>query len=69
MGPKALPQPVVRKIQDSFKKALDDPEYQEILKKYDMAATYLNSADCEKAVRKESADLKKIVTQLGMYKK
>jgi len=69
MGPKALPQPIVQKIQDSFKKALDDPDYQEVLKKYDMATTYLNSADCEKAARKEAEDLKKIVMQLGMYKK
>jgi len=69
MGPKALPQPIVQKLQDSFKKAIDDPDYQEVLKKYDMATTYLNSADCEKAVRKEAEDLKKIVTQLGMYKK
>ncbi len=69
MGPKALPLPIVKKVQDSFKKALDDPEYQTILKKYDMATTYLNSEDCEKADQKEAEDLKKIVMQLGMYKK
>ena len=69
MGPKALPQPIVQKVQESFKKAIDDPDYQEVLKKYDMATTYLNSADCEKAIRKEAEDLKKIVMQLGMYKK
>lgn len=69
MGPKALPKPIVQKVQDSFKKALEDPEYQTILKKYDMATTYMNSEDCEKADRKEAEDLKKIVMQLGMYKK
>ena len=69
MGPKALPKAIVQKVQESFKKALDDPDYQEVLKKYDMATTYLDSADCEKAVRKEAEDLKKIVMQLGMYKK
>jgi tripartite-type tricarboxylate transporter receptor subunit TctC len=69
MGPKALPQPIVQKVQDSFQRAMDDPEYQSVLKKYDMTTTYLNSQDCEKAVRKEAEDLRKIVTQLGMYKK
>jgi len=69
MGPKALPQPIVQKIQDSFKKAQEDPEYQSVLKKYDMTTTYLNSEDCEKADRKEAENLKKIVMQLGMYKK
>jgi tripartite-type tricarboxylate transporter receptor subunit TctC len=69
MGPKALPQPIVQKVLDSFKKALDDPEYQAVLKKYDMATTFLNSEDCEKADRSEAEELKKIVQKLGMYKK
>jgi tripartite-type tricarboxylate transporter receptor subunit TctC len=69
MGPKGMPQPVVQKIHDSFKKALEDPEYQAVLKKYDMQTTYLNSEDCGKAVRAESDKLKEIVQKLGMYKK
>ena len=69
MGPKALPQPIVQKVHDAIKKSLDDPEYQAVLKKYDMQTTYLNSEDCEKAVRAESEKLKDIVQKLGMYKK
>ncbi len=69
MGPKTLPQPIVQKVQDAFQKAMDDAEYQAVLKKYDMQNTYLNSADCEKAVRSESEKLKEIVQKLGMYKK
>jgi len=69
MGPKALPQPIVQKLHDAIKKSLDDPEYQAALKKYDMQTTYLNSEDCEKAVRAESEKLKEIVQKLGMYKK
>ncbi len=69
MGPKALPKAIVQRVIDSFKKALDDPEYQAVLKKYDMATTFLNSEDCEKAVRAEAEKLKEIVQKLGMYKK
>ncbi len=69
MGPKALPQSIVQKVHDAFKKSLDDPEYQAVLKKYDMQTTYLNSEDCEKAARAESEKLKEIVQKLGMYKK
>ena len=69
MGPKALPQPIVQKVHDAIKKSLDDPEYQAVLKKYDMQTTYLNSEDCEKALRAESEKLKEIVQKLGMYKK
>jgi tripartite-type tricarboxylate transporter receptor subunit TctC len=69
MGPKGMPQPIVQKIHDSFKKALDDPEYQTVLKKYDMQTTYLNSEECEKADKQEAEKLKEIVQKLGMYKK
>ena len=69
MGPKALPQPIVQKIHDAFKKALEDPEYQAVLKKYDMQTTYLNSEECEKTVKVEADKLKEIVQKLGMYKK
>ena len=69
MEHKVLPQTIMQKVQDSLKKANDEPDYQEVLKKYDMASIYLNSEDCEKTVRKEAEHLKKIVTQLGMYKK
>ncbi len=69
MGPKALPQPIVQKLHDAIKKSLDDPEYQAVLKSYDMQTTYLNSEDCDKAVRAESEKLKEIVQKLGMYKK
>ena len=60
MGPKGLPQPIVHKIHDSFKKALDDPEYQTVLKKYDMQTTYLNSEECEKADKLEAEKLKEM---------
>jgi tripartite-type tricarboxylate transporter receptor subunit TctC len=56
-------------VHDSFKKALDDPEYQAALRKYDMATTYLNSEDCEKADRSEAEELKELIQKLGMYKK
>ncbi len=69
MAPKTLPQSIVQKVNDSFKKSMDDPEYQAVLKKYDMQNTYLNSQECEKAVRAESDKLKEIVQKLGMYKK
>ncbi len=69
MGPKGLPKPIVTKVHDAFKKAMDDPEYQAILKKLDMSNIYLNSEDLEKAVRQESEEIAKIVQKLGLQKK
>jgi tripartite-type tricarboxylate transporter receptor subunit TctC len=69
IGPKEMPQPVVQKLHDVFKKAMDTKEFHEILKKYDMVPLYLNAEDCTKAVRKESEQIKRVVEKLGLLKK
>lgn len=53
-----MPKPIVARLHDAFKKAMDDPDYLSILKKYDMAENYLNSEDLDKAIRKESDQIK-----------
>jgi tripartite-type tricarboxylate transporter receptor subunit TctC len=69
IGPKGMPQPVVQKLHDVLKKAMEAPEFLEILKKYDMVPVYLNPEDCTKAVAKESEQIKRIVEKLGLLKK
>jgi len=68
-GPKGMPKPIIAKLHDAFKKAMDAPEFQEILKKIDFDLLYLNSADCEKVNREESEQIRKVVKQLGLEKK
>ncbi|MCX5906570.1 MAG: tripartite tricarboxylate transporter substrate binding protein, partial [Deltaproteobacteria bacterium] len=65
MGPKGIPKPIVAKIQDAFKKALDDPEFLAVMKKMDMDTVYLNSADYEKYMRKDSERIQALVKKLG----
>lgn len=67
-GPKNMPQPIVQKVHDAFKKAMEDPEYLAILKKYDMMPAYLGPKDLEKALRKESDQVGNIVRKLGLQK-
>lgn len=69
IGPKGMPQTVVQKLHDVFKKAMDTKEFHEILKKYDMVPVYLNPEDCTKAVRQESDQIKRVVEKLGLLKK
>ena len=69
IGPKGMPRPIIAKLHDAFRKAMDDPDYLSILKKYDMSENYLNPEDLEKAIRKESEQIKKIVQKLGLDKK
>ena len=69
MGPKGLPKPILKKLDDAFKKAMDDPEFQEVMKKFDFAMAYLNPEDYEKFIRQDSERFRKLVEKLGLQKK
>jgi tripartite-type tricarboxylate transporter receptor subunit TctC len=68
-GPKNLPDPIGKQVHDAFLKAMEDPEYQGVLKKFDMPMLYLNSEDCEKAALKELEKIGKLVQKLGLQNK
>lgn len=69
IGPKGMPKPIVEKLHDAFKKAMDDPEFQAVMKKLDMTTLYLNSEEYEKYVRQDSERIGKLVQKLGLQKK
>jgi tripartite-type tricarboxylate transporter receptor subunit TctC len=68
IGPKDMPKPIVAKLHDAFKKAMDDADFQAVMKKLDMIPLYLNSEDYEKFVRQDSERIGKLVQKLGLHK-
>ena len=68
-GPKGIPKPIVQKLNDAFRKGIDDPSFQNAMKRLEMAITYLNAEDTEKAVRRESERIERIIKKLGLEKK
>jgi tripartite-type tricarboxylate transporter receptor subunit TctC len=68
IGPKGLPKPMVQRLHDAFKKAMDDPEFLAVMKSFDMNTLYLNSEDYEKFVREDSARIQRLVQKLGLNK-
>lgn len=68
IGPKGIPKPIVAKLHDAFRKAIDDPEFQSALKKFDMTTYYLNTADYEKYIRQDFDRIGKLVQKLGLNK-
>ena len=68
MGPKGIPKPIVKKIHDTFKKALDEPEFKETMKQLDMNIMYLNSEEYEKFMREDFDNIEKLVKRLGLDK-
>jgi len=69
MAPKGLPRPITARLHDAFKKAMDDPEYQAVLKKMDMPMLYMSGEALEAAIRQQSEVIGRIVTRLGLQKK
>jgi tripartite-type tricarboxylate transporter receptor subunit TctC len=69
IGPKGLPKPIVAKLHDAFKKAMDDPEFIAGMKTFDMPHLYLNSEDYAEFVRQDSERIGKLVQKLGLNKK
>lgn len=68
-GPKGMAKPIVGKLHDAFKKAMDDPEFLAVMKKFDMGLYYLSPEDNEKNILKDSGEIRKVVERLGLQKK
>jgi tripartite-type tricarboxylate transporter receptor subunit TctC len=56
----------VKVLHDAFKKALDDPEYQKTLEKFDQEAFYLNSADYAALAKKSIEEEREAVRRLNL---
>jgi len=65
-GPKGMDPAAVKVLHDAFKKALDDPEFQKMLDKYDQDVFYMNSADYTAFAKKAIEEEQKAVRKLGL---
>jgi tripartite-type tricarboxylate transporter receptor subunit TctC len=69
IGPKGMPIPIVNKLHDAFKRAMEDPEFQATMKKFDMSKLYLNTEQYESFFRQESENIGTLVQKLGLNKR
>lgn len=65
-GPKNMDPKVVRVLHDAFKKALEDPEYQKILDRYDQDTLYMSGDEYAKFTRKIFEDEREIIKRMGL---
>jgi len=68
IGPKGMPKPIVAKLADAFKKAVDDPEFKAVMKKFDMPTFYADTEDYAKYLRTDFENVGKLVKKLGLDK-
>jgi tripartite-type tricarboxylate transporter receptor subunit TctC len=67
-APKGTPAPVVKKLDESFHKAMDDPKFIETIANIEFAVSYRNSADTKKYLDDAYARFGEMIKKLGIQK-
>jgi len=65
-GPKGMDPRVVKLLHDAFRKALDDPQFLQVLERVGMEPFYMSGEDYLKWARQAAVDEKAAVERLGL---
>lgn len=68
-GPKGIPENIREKLQNGFKKAMDDSSFVNGAKELQMVATYMSGKDYEKLWKSQYEVMGRIIRDLGLGKK
>jgi tripartite-type tricarboxylate transporter receptor subunit TctC len=63
-APKGTPSPIVKKLEEAFHKAMDDPEFVQVMEKMEIEITYRNPEDTKKYLEEAYARLGKMIIEL-----
>jgi tripartite-type tricarboxylate transporter receptor subunit TctC len=67
-APKGTPAPVIRKLDESFQKAMDDPQFVKTIANIEFAVSYRNSADTKKYLDDAYTRFGEMIKKLGIQK-
>ena len=67
-APKGTPAPVVKRLHDAFKQAMEQESYRTALARYDMVPMYMSTAAYQKLAQETFAREKALVEKLGLAK-
>lgn len=65
-GPKGMDPKIVKRLHDTFRKALDDPEFLKLLDRYDTVSSYMSTEDYTRWAREQYAIEKTVVEKFGL---
>jgi len=68
-APKGTPKYIIEKLQNAFRKAMDDPEFDSIMTKVQFEPSYRNAADTKKYLDDANIRLGRMVKELKLQKK
>ena len=67
-APKGTPAPVVKRLHDAFKQAMEQDSYKSVLARYDMVPIYMSTTQYQKFAQDTFAREKALVEKLGLAK-
>jgi tripartite-type tricarboxylate transporter receptor subunit TctC len=67
-GPPGVPKEVAKTLEDAFRKAMDDSDFQKICGNFGIIPSFLGGAETDKSHRELAAKTKPILVKLGMVK-
>jgi len=65
-GPKGIAPAIVRKLDQAFHKAMDDPEFIQVMKKAEFEVVYRDSEDLKRFIEKQHLDIGKLKADLKL---
>lgn len=69
IGPPGLPNPIVRRLHDAFKKVMDEPQFEEALKRINLVKEYRNSEELKKYLTDFYRSWGDLTQEMGIKKK
>ena len=69
MAPKGLPAEVKAKLEDAFKKTMDDPEFKKAMETAQITPLYLSGDELVKRLEKDYTVMGKVISDAGLGKK
>lgn len=69
VGPKGMDEAIVKKIEDDFTKAADEPGFMKMLDKMSLLRVQRNQAELSEMLKQEYEMKRELITELGLYKK
>ena len=65
-GPKGIPEPIRQKLEDTFKKAMEDPSFNELMTKYSVKKTFMRGKDYASLWKPYYHEMGKVIRALDL---
>jgi tripartite-type tricarboxylate transporter receptor subunit TctC len=68
VGPNGIPEPIVKKLHEGFKKAMAEPVFEQALETHYMPIVYLNSEEFGRKIKEADEEQGALIRKLGLRK-